>query len=102
MEVGVLGPLDVRVGGRPVTVGRRHARTVLGILLSARGRNVPVERLVDVLWTQRTPAKPTTSLHSYVSNLRGILEPDRPARTPSRILVSSPEGYRHTPRPHRS
>nr|MDT0513939.1 BTAD domain-containing putative transcriptional regulator [Streptomyces sp. DSM 41633] len=93
MQVGVLGPLDVRVGGRPVTVGRRHARTVLGILLSARGRNVPVDRLVDVLWTQRTPAKPTTSLHSYVSNLRGILEPDRPARTPSRILVSSPEGY---------
>ncbi|MFD6109789.1 BTAD domain-containing putative transcriptional regulator [Streptomyces yangpuensis] len=93
MQVGVLGPLDVRVGGRPVTVGRRHARTVLGVLLAARGRNVPVDRLVDVLWTQRTPAKPTTSLHSYVSNLRGILEPDRPARTPSRILVSSPEGY---------
>ncbi|MFF2191801.1 ATP-binding protein [Streptomyces sp. NPDC058157] len=46
-----------------------------------------------MLWTQRPPAKPTTSLHSYVSNLRGILEPDRPARTPSRILVSSPEGY---------
>ncbi|MFD7256613.1 BTAD domain-containing putative transcriptional regulator [Streptomyces sp. NPDC059874] len=93
MQVGVLGPLDVRVDGRPVTVGRRHARTILGILLSARGRNVPVDRLVDVLWTQRPPAKPTTSLHSYVSNLRGILEPDRPARTPSRILVSSPEGY---------
>ncbi|MFJ3841698.1 BTAD domain-containing putative transcriptional regulator [Streptomyces sp. NPDC090054] len=93
MQVGVLGPLDVRVGGRPVTVGRRHARTVLGILLSARGRNVPVDRLVDVLWTQRPPAKPITSLHSYVSNLRGILEPDRPARTPFRLLVSSPEGY---------
>ncbi|MFG2483122.1 ATP-binding protein [Streptomyces virginiae] len=91
--MGILGPLDIQVDGKPVTVGRRRQRTVLGILLSARGRSVPVERIVELLWTQRSPAKPLTSLHSYVSNLRGILEPGRQARTPSRILLGSPEGY---------
>ncbi|MEV5380878.1 BTAD domain-containing putative transcriptional regulator [Streptomyces nondiastaticus] len=76
-----------------MTVGRRQQRTVLGILLAARGQSVPVDRLVDALWTERQPARPRTSLHSYVSNLRGILEPGRRARTPSQLLVSSPEGY---------
>lgn len=93
VRVGILGPLDIRVDGKPVTVGRRRQRTVLGILLSARGRSVPVERIVELLWEQRSPAKPLASLHSYVSNLRGILEPGRQARTPSRILLGSPEGY---------
>ncbi|MEX2981002.1 BTAD domain-containing putative transcriptional regulator [Streptomyces sp. C36] len=93
VHVEVLGPLAVRVGGTPVTVGRRQQRTVLGILLAARGQSVPLDRIVEVLWAERPPARPRTSLHSYVSNLRGILEPDRRVRTPSRLLVSSPEGY---------
>ncbi len=76
-----------------MTVGRRQQRTVLGILLAARGQSVPLDRIVEALWAERPPARPRTSLHSYVSNLRGILEPDRRVRTPSRLLVSSPEGY---------
>ncbi|MFD3557356.1 BTAD domain-containing putative transcriptional regulator [Streptomyces goshikiensis] len=85
--------MDVQVGGQRVAVGRRQQRTVLGILLVARGRSVTRDRLVDVLWPERAPAKPLASLHSYVSNLRRILEPERPVRTPARLLVSSPQGY---------
>ncbi|MFF4456941.1 winged helix-turn-helix domain-containing protein [Streptomyces goshikiensis] len=85
--------MDVQVGGQRVAVGRRQQRTVLGILIVARGRSVPRDRLVDVLWPERAPAKPLASLHSYVSNLRRILEPERPVRTPARLLVSSPQGY---------
>ncbi|MFD0265726.1 BTAD domain-containing putative transcriptional regulator [Streptomyces sp. NPDC127106] len=54
---------------------------------------MPVDRIVAAVWEERPPAKPRSSLHVYVSNLRGLLEPGRPARGASSLLVSSPQGY---------
>ncbi|AUY53487.1 BTAD domain-containing putative transcriptional regulator [Streptomyces sp. CB01881] len=93
VRVSVLGPLEVTIGGEPVPIGRRRQRAVLGLLLAARGRTVPVDRIVEAVWEGRPPAKPRSSLHVYVSHLRGVLEPARLPRTESRLLVSSPEGY---------
>ncbi|MFE2877688.1 BTAD domain-containing putative transcriptional regulator [Streptomyces roseus] len=93
VQVGVLGPLEVRVGGDPVVIGRRRQRAVLGLLLAARGREVTVDRLVEALWDEGPPDKPRVSLHSYIANLRRILDPGRAPRVASRVLVGSPAGY---------
>ncbi|MEU4953848.1 BTAD domain-containing putative transcriptional regulator [Streptomyces lavendulae] len=93
LRVRVLGPLEVAVGGEPASIGRRRQRAVLGILLAARGRTVPVDRIVEAVWEGSPPAKPRSSLHVYVSHLRGVLEPARLPRAGSRLLVSSPQGY---------
>ncbi|MEU6315859.1 BTAD domain-containing putative transcriptional regulator, partial [Streptomyces sp. NPDC047014] len=93
VRVRVLGPLDVVVGGQPAPIGRRRQRTVLGLLLTARGRAVPVDHIIDAVWADRPPAKPLNSLHAYVSNLRGVLEPGRRPRGEPRVLISSPQGY---------
>ncbi len=40
-----------------------------------------------------TPDRVTVSLHTYVSNLRRSLEPDRPSRAPATVLVTAAPGY---------
>lgn len=89
----VLGPMEVLVADRPVELGGLKQRTVLALLLAARGRTVSVDRLVDEIWGEDPPAKVLTSVQSYVANLRRALEPDRDPRTPPRVLVTRAPGY---------
>ncbi|MEU4162453.1 BTAD domain-containing putative transcriptional regulator [Actinoplanes sp. NPDC026670] len=95
MQTGirVLGPLEVLVGGRPVALGGRRQQAVLAMLVAARGRVVPVDRLVAQVWAGDPPPQPLASLQAYISRLRRALEPDRAPRTPARILVSDGHGY---------
>ncbi|MFE1788800.1 BTAD domain-containing putative transcriptional regulator [Streptomyces sp. NPDC059525] len=89
----VLGPFRAEVDGRPVDTRGRLARMVLVQLLVARGSVVPTERVIERLWPTRVPPSAQASLHAYVARLRRALEPERPPRTPARILVSAPYGY---------
>ncbi|MEU6865526.1 BTAD domain-containing putative transcriptional regulator [Streptomyces sp. NPDC046876] len=89
----VLGPFRLEVDGRPVDTRGRLARMVLVQLLVARGTVVPTERIIERLWPTRVPPSAHASLHAYVARLRRALEPERPPRTPARILVSAPYGY---------
>lgn len=90
---GVLGPIEVSYGDRPVVVGRRKERAVLALLLVAAGRTVSLDRIVDQIWGDEPPDRATSSLHAYISNLRRSLEPDRPPRAPATRLVTRPPGY---------
>ncbi|WP_433790586.1 BTAD domain-containing putative transcriptional regulator [Actinoplanes sp. CA-252034] len=92
-EIRVLGPLEVLVDGRPVPLGGHQQQAVLAILVAARGRVVPVERIVAQVWAGDPPPRPLASLQAYVSRLRRALEPDRAPRTPARVLVSDDHGY---------
>ncbi|WP_236706231.1 BTAD domain-containing putative transcriptional regulator, partial [Frankia sp. ACN1ag] len=93
VRIRVLGPLAVEVGGRAVALGGPRQRAVLARLVVARGELVSVDRLIEDLWRGEPPAKAVTSLQSYVSNLRRLLEPARPPRTPATILISANPGY---------
>jgi DNA-binding SARP family transcriptional activator/predicted ATPase len=90
----MLGPLEVLDGQRRVELGRPKQRTLLAILLVRANQVVALDRLVEELWGDQPPAQATASLQAYVSNLRRVLEPDRPARTLPRVLVTQPPGYR--------
>ncbi|MEJ2854448.1 MULTISPECIES: BTAD domain-containing putative transcriptional regulator [unclassified Saccharothrix] len=92
VRFGVLGPLVATGPAGPVALpGPRH-RAVLARLLVARGRVVPVERLVDDLW-EVPPDGAVGAVQTFVSALRRALEPDRPPRAPATVLVTSPPGY---------
>ncbi|MFC4334223.1 BTAD domain-containing putative transcriptional regulator [Salininema proteolyticum] len=93
MRFGVLGPVEVWDGrGTPVDAkGPRH-RAVLARLIAARGRMVPVERLVDDLW-ESPPEGAVGALRTFVAALRKAVEPDRPPRLPARVLVTEGPGY---------
>ncbi|WP_308126243.1 BTAD domain-containing putative transcriptional regulator [Nonomuraea ceibae] len=89
---GVLGPLEAVGEHGPISLrGPRH-RAVLARLLVARGRVVPVDRLVEDLWEE--PGEGAVSaLRTFVSDLRRALEPGRPPREPARLLVTAAPGY---------
>ena len=90
---GVLGPVAAWDGaGRLVALkGPRH-RAVLARLIVAHGRVVPVARIVEDLWTV-PPPDAVGAVRTFVAALRRALEPDRPPRTPARLLVTDGPGY---------
>ena len=94
MQFRILGPLEVLDGQRLVELGRPKQRALLAVLLVHANQVVALDRLIEELWGEEPPAQATASLQAYVSNLRRALEPDRPPRTPSRVLVTQPPGYR--------
>ncbi|BBJ41726.1 hypothetical protein SSPO_044440 [Streptomyces antimycoticus] len=90
---GVLGPVVAwDADGHAIALkGPRH-RAVLARLIIARRRVVPVSRLVDDLWTEPPPAA-VGAVRTFVAALRRALEPQRPPRTPARLLVTEGPGY---------
>ncbi|WP_255608299.1 BTAD domain-containing putative transcriptional regulator [Micromonospora sp. PLK6-60] len=91
--IGVLGPVRATRGGAPIDLGAPRQRAVLARLVAGGGHPVSVDRLVEDLWSGDPPPRAQAALQVYVSNLRRALEPDRPARTPARILVTVAPGY---------
>ncbi|WP_406438346.1 winged helix-turn-helix domain-containing protein [Streptomyces sp. NBC_01613] len=90
---GVLGPVVAwdGAGGVLALKGPRH-RAVLARLITARRRVVPVARLVEDLWDEPGPGA-VGAVQTFVAALRRVLEPDRPARVPARLLVTEGPGY---------
>ncbi|USA04132.1 winged helix-turn-helix domain-containing protein [Streptomyces lydicamycinicus] len=89
----VLGPVRAWRGDRPLPLGPPQQRAVLAMLLLHAGRPVPVSQLVDALWDERPPPRAVGTVRTYISRLRGLLEPERAPRQQGRLLVSSGGGY---------
>ncbi|MGW6057875.1 BTAD domain-containing putative transcriptional regulator [Streptomyces sp. NPDC055189] len=90
---GVLGPVVAGDGaGSPIALkGPRH-RAVLARLIVARRHVVPVARLVEDLWAE-PPRDAVGAVRTFVAALRRAIEPERPPRTPARLLVTEGPGY---------
>ncbi len=93
LTVQLLGPIEVRIGDRPVELGGPQQRALIAHLALEPGRLVSVERLIDLLWGDEPPRVPLGTLQSYVSRLRRALEPDRAAGAQSEVLVTDAPGY---------
>ncbi|MER5280988.1 BTAD domain-containing putative transcriptional regulator [Streptomyces sp. NPDC002809] len=100
VEFGLLGPVAAWDGdGLVLPLGAPRHREVLGRLLVARGRVVPVGRLVTDLWEDEPAAGAVGAVRTFVAALRRSLEPRRPPHRPSRLLVTEGPGYAlHTDR----
>jgi DNA-binding SARP family transcriptional activator len=92
-EFRVLGPLEVRRGGLEVDLGRPKQRAVLAVLLIEANRVVALDRLIDLLWGDEPPSRAIGALQVYISGLRRVLEPRRPARSPAEVLLTQAPGY---------
>src|SRR4051812_30828924 len=93
LSIRLLGTLEADVDGQSVDLGGPRQRSVLALLLVARGEVVSVDRLIEDLWRGEAPPRAMGALQAYVSNLRRALEPDRAPRAPAQHLVSAPPGY---------
>ncbi|MFF8960634.1 BTAD domain-containing putative transcriptional regulator [Streptomyces sp. NPDC014894] len=81
MDVGFLGPLEVRGGGQPVTVGGARLRTLLIRLALEAGKSVSVGSLAAALWPREAPVNRGHAVQALVSRLRRALPDDTPLRS---------------------
>lgn len=92
LRFGVLGPLEVRLDGAPLTLGGRQQRAILGMLLCEGGHAISVERMADALWGEHLPRSYQATVKTYVFHLRTALEPSRPRGAAGEVLTTEPGG----------
>src|SRR5689334_10399948 len=73
MQIGLLGPLEVRVNGVTVDVAGTRLRSLLTRLALDVGRPVSAGALVDAVWGEYLPGDQANALQSLVSRLRRSL-----------------------------
>ncbi len=88
MDFGLLGPLTVSDGARPVTVSAPRQRVLLATLLLSAGRVVSVDTLTEVLWDGEPPAGARGAMHSAIQRLRSAL-----GQAGAGLIGTRPPGY---------
>ncbi|MCE7000049.1 tetratricopeptide repeat protein [Saccharothrix sp. S26] len=95
VRFNVLGPLDVRLGERPVPVPAGRARVLLATLLLRANRPVAVDELVERLWdgSAPNPRRARATLQMAVTRLRQALGEANVVRTAANgYLADVPPG----------
>ena len=85
LEIRLLGPFEVLVGGTPADVGGSKRQALLAMLALQYGRVVSVDALVDGVWGEDLPSAPRNALHHHVARLRAALGEES--------IRGSPDGY---------
>lgn len=88
MEFKLLGPFEVVVDGRPVSLGGRQRRTLLAVLLVHNREPVSTDRLIDELWGDTAPSGARKSIQAHVAHLRRTLNRS------GEVLKAAGDGYR--------
>src|SRR5271154_1014405 len=73
VELGVLGPLQVRQDGAPVAIPGAKPRAVLTMLGLHHGSVVSAHTLVELLWGEDPPRTAAKALQTHISSLRRAL-----------------------------
>ena len=91
IDVRLLGPVEIAARDGTVAVGGPRTRALVAVLALARGKAVPRDRIVDVLWSEEPPRRAKESVQMHVSRVRRGLK----ARgVPGDRLVAVGDGYR--------
>jgi DNA-binding SARP family transcriptional activator len=88
VDFGLLGPLLVHDGTRPLPVSAPQQRVLLAALLLSAGRVVSVDALAEAMWEGQPPAGARGALHSAVQRLRSTLGP-----AGADLVETRPPGY---------
>ncbi len=93
IRVAVLGPVQAWRGALELPLGATRQRAVFAVLAMRAGQAVSGAELVSAVWGQQAPASAAGSVHTYVSGLRRVLEPQRERWAASTVLTSGAAGY---------
>jgi DNA-binding SARP family transcriptional activator/Tfp pilus assembly protein PilF/DNA-binding XRE family transcriptional regulator len=96
LQLQVLGPLAVRVGGAPVGLGSTTQRALLGLLALSPNTPVPRDALIEIVWGERPPPRVADLLQTHLSRLRRRLQPATQPPEPARLLAATAAGYQLT------
>lgn len=73
IEFRLLGPVEVRVGGRLLDTGTPKRRLILATLLVDAGHVLTLESLMDRVWNQNPPPQARAVLYAHLSRIRQLL-----------------------------
>ncbi|WP_336211082.1 AfsR/SARP family transcriptional regulator [Nonomuraea sp. LPB2021202275-12-8] len=90
LEIGLLGPWQIKVDGQPAGLAGRRRVAVLTRLALDAGRPVTTQQLVADVWGQTSTATAGKQLHIVVSKLRDALTPEIIATVPGGYLLDLP------------
>jgi DNA-binding SARP family transcriptional activator len=85
VELRILGPLEVVVGGRTLALAGAQQRALLALLVLHANEVVSSERLLDELWGEEQPGAGRAALRVRISQLRKTIGAD--------AIVTRPPGY---------
>ncbi len=91
VQIGVLGPFEVRTDHGVANVPGARLRGLLVALALRPGQVVPKASLIDWIWGEHPPADATNALQRLVSRLRKAL--------PDGVIEGRTDGYRLTVEP---
>jgi len=94
VHVGLLGPLEVTLGGRQVGPAGGRRRSLLALLALEANAVVPVQTLVDRVWGEDPPPSSANLVQTYVSVWRKAL--GGPGSPGADLLATVGAGYRLT------
>ncbi|GGQ76119.1 hypothetical protein GCM10010166_52890 [Couchioplanes caeruleus subsp. azureus] len=102
----MLGPLQVTIGQAAVMPSAAKPRKVLAMLALHANEMVPVPALFEELWGDAVPRKASTTLQTYILQLRNLIAPAL-SRDPATagldakdVIATQPGGYLlHVPQP---
>jgi YVTN family beta-propeller protein len=93
MQFRILGPLEVRKGGRPVEIGGPKQRALLAVLVLHANEVISQDELIDALWGEAPPATAAKTLHAHIWRLRRALDGDVPQPASDGRLATRGHGY---------
>ncbi len=70
IDVGILGPLEIRREGEAIAVGGERPRAVLALLALSANRVVATDELIETLWGDEPSDKALAGLRVYISRIR--------------------------------
>ncbi|MCX4462267.1 hypothetical protein OOK58_58325 [Streptomyces sp. NBC_01728] len=90
VDVQLLGPVELSVGGHVVEVGPPQRRTVMAALAVDVGRPVAVDVVIERVWGTRAPNGARAAVHAHVARIRRMCEQAaETAREPLRLVRRS-------------
>jgi len=92
MDFRILGPLEVRDEDREVPLRGGKERALLALLLVNANRTLPLDRIVDALWSEDVPETAQKMVQVYVSHLRKALPADTLRTRPPGYVVAVEDG----------
>ncbi|MEU6408791.1 BTAD domain-containing putative transcriptional regulator [Microbispora sp. NPDC046933] len=93
VRYSLLGPLRAWRDGQELDLGWARQQAVLAVLLLEMNRPVSVSAIVDAVWGNDPPRNARSTVQTYVSRLRRVLQPGRTANARNAVLLSTDAGY---------
>ena len=89
--ISLFGDLRVTYGEDPLTVGGARQRSLLALLAINANLTLTPDRIIDELWGDEPPGRPSNAIRFHLSKLRSQLTPEGEDRTT--LIDTLPGGY---------